>query len=97
MAGLKRGDLVRCFRSVCKCVTSQRHIGIIFVLDECETLHSAKCSDCGTHIGKGLVVWLHTRRQGNLKITSAFCSSTLKRIPPLSELESENNKEELTA
>ena len=88
---IQKGDLVMVVKLPrCGCLTT---LGMIFTVASRSDADSTTCRECGDHIdGPIPYAWM--------PIGSKFTGSTLnrlKRIPPLSESEGIETKEELTA
>lgn len=91
---IKVGDLVMVIRDgvpcPANCDLSSDSLGHIFRVSEIKSM-LLQCTGCGTLKGVDTVAC----QEGSSNVV--YRLPRLKRIPPLSELESEKNKEELTA
>lgn len=92
MSDIKVGDLVMVVRTCCS-VSAERVMGALFTVSHIGN-ELAKCSGCGATDFGGLFAF-SSEKYGKRRIADMAPISWIKRIPPLSELEGQNEKKEL--
>jgi hypothetical protein len=89
---LKSGDLVFVYRSICGCAKSKEFIGKIFQIERRRVGNNMLCTFCRALIGRYDAEGWTEEGTGNL-----YPTAELKKIPPLSELETETTQERILA
>lgn len=86
---LRPGDLVQVVRNYCTCGAGERYIGFIFTLTVSRNFSHPFCTYCNGRLSP-FTVWQFPNPD-RPRLISNFPSNILKKIPPLSELESETD------